>query len=258
LNEIGTSISFRSFPRQAKFYVAPVPVKQALQEFKNSRIQFLSSTASFLVAGATRSDLHIEKVQHIGLEYQVVEAILLKYGTQVFDTATPATSASEGQTSEVPIGWNNSNWEVHEDVGYQETLSQSSKLAISYPKLCPPSRPPVIEFSSMYLDIKAMDLVAETVYRSTVVNMPVGEFFTVHDADGVRYIFFHQTTTKEVQFPTDVKARASSLGLARRGQKGGAAAQLIGLGLAGLPAQIALRIKAKQGRRAQGPRLDQT
>ena len=68
----------------------------------------------------------------------------------------------------------------------------------------------------------------------------------------------HQTAAKEVQFPADIEARACGLGLARRGQKGGAAAQLICVRLARLPAQIALRIKAKQGRRAQGSRLDQT
>jgi hypothetical protein len=151
-----------------------------------------------LVASRVEIYSHIEIFRELGLEYQFVEAILLAYGTLVFKTLPAFNSASEGEAPPIPTEWVNSNWEVHQDVGYKNILSGTSRRDISYSSLCPPCTRPVEEFSTQYLEKDASALRANAVYRSTVNNMPIGEFLTVHDEKGIRYVTFHQCTTKDL------------------------------------------------------------
>ena len=88
-------------------------------------------------------------------------------------------SENEDRAS-VPKEWNNNNWEVHDDVGYQNVLSRSSKLPMSYSDLIPPSIPPVESFRTMYLKTKATELRNGAVYRNDVENVPY-MFITAHD-----------------------------------------------------------------------------
>ena len=96
---------------------------------------------------------------------------------------------------------------------------------MSYRALWPPSRPPLEEFDTMYLKTKATEFRDGSASRSTVINMPIGEFLTVHDErnvrvvtvqgrrqmvnwfDILRFITFYKATTKDVsQHPVSVSS----------------------------------------------------
>jgi len=192
-----TRLTYDNVPGVLKLYIAPFlkdgitdpEIREVPSLGKDPRIyefRFLSDDIALIIAKHITRPEEIRIMHCLKLNYQLAE-VIIKIGMLKRHFMHP---------SDPDEYWNRKNWEWHSDPGYSTLLSHQTKLfPANIPSL--PLYAKEITFSGVFLNMSAISLASDVLYRSLSHNMAVGEFLSVDHTTKTVYVY--QVTLSDIK-----------------------------------------------------------